>query len=157
LLRTAATLAPEDAATELLSGADALPYFDPDLDRDPLPPPVRELRDAVHAADALLICTPEYAGALPGAFKNLLEWLIGDDDPRSISGKRVGIVNISAAPTGARDAHQSLRTVLRYAGADVVTDVAIPVERAMIDGNGLVDGPMIRDRVEAVMAALVPF
>lgn len=29
------------------------------------------------AADAVLFCTPEYAGALPGSFKNLLDWTVG--------------------------------------------------------------------------------
>jgi NAD(P)H-dependent FMN reductase len=155
LLRTAATVVPDDVAADLFAGTAVLPYFDPDLDRDPLPPPVVELRNAVHAADALLICTPEYAGALPGAFKNLLEWLIGDDQPRSISGKRVGIVNVSAAPTGARDAHQSLRTVLRYAGADVITDVEIPIERAMIGDDGRVDDRTVRQQVTSALAALL--
>ena len=44
--------------------------------------------------------TPEYAGAMPGALKNLLEWLIGDEAPRSIYEKPVGWVNTS--PRGAR-------------------------------------------------------
>lgn len=51
-----------------------LPHFDPDDDREgaPPPPPVAELRAEVATADALLLTTPEYAGALPGSFKNLL-------------------------------------------------------------------------------------
>ena len=53
------------------------PHFSPDDDGDDLPAAVRELRAATGRAEALLVCTPEYAGALPGAFKNLLEWLVG--------------------------------------------------------------------------------
>src|ERR1700755_805249 len=54
--------------------------------REPLPEAVARLRAAIHDADALLFCTPEYAGALPGAFKNLLDWTVGDAEPPSISG-----------------------------------------------------------------------
>ena len=36
-------------------------------------PAVAGLRAAIGAAGALLFCTPEYAGALPGSFKNLLD------------------------------------------------------------------------------------
>ncbi|WP_018179560.1 NADPH-dependent FMN reductase [Jongsikchunia kroppenstedtii] len=154
LLRTVAALAPADATAELFSGTAALPYFDPDLDRDPLPPPVQELRDAVHAADALLICTPEYAGALPGAFKNLLEWLIGDNDPRSISGKPVGWINVSTGPTGARDAHESLRIVLTYAGARIVLSDSITVPRSAI-ADGLVADASIVERLAGTFDRLL--
>ena len=34
------------------------------------------LRGTIHEADALLFSTPEYAGALPGSLKNLLDWTI---------------------------------------------------------------------------------
>ena len=57
-----------------------------------------ELRTLVHRADALVICTPEYTGALPGSLKNLLEWLIGDGDTRSLYRKPVAWIN--ASPTG---------------------------------------------------------
>lgn len=154
LLRTVATLVPAGVTTELFDGMAALPYFDPDLDRDPLPPPVQELREAIHAADALLICTPEYAGALPGAFKNLLEWLIGDADHRSISGKPVGWINVSSAPTGARDAHQSLRTVLAYAGTRVVLEESIGVPRHAVEDGRIADAA-IRERVSDAVARIV--
>ncbi len=38
------------------------------------------LRARLAAADAVLFCTPEYAGALPGSFKNLLEWTVGGEE-----------------------------------------------------------------------------
>jgi len=38
---------------------------------------VVKLRRQIAASDAVLFCTPEYAGALPGRFKNLLDWTVG--------------------------------------------------------------------------------
>ena len=54
----------------------------------------------------MLFSTPEYAGALPGSFKNLLDWTVGDDQPGSMNGKPVAWVNVS--PRGAEHAHESL-------------------------------------------------
>ena len=62
MLRTVAALAPPDLTTELHTALAALPAFNPDDDHDPLPEPVARLRDKIHDADALLFCTPEYAG-----------------------------------------------------------------------------------------------
>src|SRR6266496_3909 len=74
LLRTARAI---DGDTELFTAMGALPHFNPDDDGDDLPESVAALRAATGRAEALLVCTPEYAGALPGSFKNLLEWLVG--------------------------------------------------------------------------------
>ncbi|MGH4015240.1 MAG: NADPH-dependent FMN reductase [Pseudonocardiaceae bacterium] len=89
-----------------------LPAFNPDDDHEPLHPAVADLRRQI-AADALLFCTPEYAGALPGSFKNLLDWTVGGSE---IYGKPVCWINASsvAAPTGGADAHASLAKVLGY-------------------------------------------
>jgi len=53
-------------------GLRDLPHFNPDSDRDPLPRPVSELRRLIEESSALFFSTPEYAGAMPGALKNLL-------------------------------------------------------------------------------------
>jgi chromate reductase len=146
LLRTLQQIAPRSLSNELYGGLSSLPHFDPDLDHDPLPPSIDHLRSAIHGADALLFCTPEYAGALPGSFKNLLDWTIGDEHVRSIYQKPVAWINVSASSTGATDAHESLGKVLAYAHATVIADacVRIPVARQAIDSDGLISDPTIR-------------
>jgi chromate reductase len=140
-LRTAVRLAPDGVHTMLYEGMGDLPHFNPDDDAEGVTPKlaVAEMRAAVAAADALLICTPEYAGALPGALKNLLEWTIGDGGTYD---KPVAWINVSgpAAPSGGADAHESLRKVLGYAHADIVEAacVRVPLERQMVGEDGLV-------------------
>lgn len=157
VLRTVAAVAPPEIETTFYDGAAGLPHFSPDDDPDggPVHPAVEELRAALRIADAVLICTPEYAGALPGSFKNVLEWTVGD---ASTYRKPVAWINASstAAPTGGADAHDSLRKVLGYVGADIVEDavVRLPVPRAAVGADGLVSDPAIRDRVASVVAAL---
>jgi chromate reductase, NAD(P)H dehydrogenase (quinone) len=147
-MRTAAAHAPAGVETRTFDGMAELPHFNPDDDHEPLHPAVAGLRRAIGDADAVLWCTPEYAGALPGSFKNLLDWTVGGAE---LYGTPVAWVNISGlhAPTRGADAHASLRTVLGYVGAAVVEEAVteIPVPRHAVGDDGL-----IRD--EEIVAAL---
>ena len=156
VLETARTLAPDGVATVLYGGMAGLPHFNPDDDREgeAVHSAVAELRTQVAAADALLICTPEYAGALPGALKNLLEWTVGDAGTYR---RPVAWINASggAAPTGAADAHDSLRKVLGYVRADIVDAacVRVPVTRDAVGPGGRITDPQIREQIAAAPTA----
>jgi chromate reductase, NAD(P)H dehydrogenase (quinone) len=158
VLRTAATLAPDDVEAVLYTGIGELPLFNPDADREgaPVDERVAAMRAAVADADAVLVCTPEYAGALPAALKNLLEWTIGDAGTYA---KPVAWINAAgpAAPSGAADAHDSLRKVLGYAGADIVESASVraPVTREMVGADGLVHDDAAGGQIAASVAALV--
>jgi NAD(P)H-dependent FMN reductase len=133
VLRTACELAGDGVTTTLYAGMADLPHFNPDNDREgeAVHAAVADLRAQIAAADALLLCTLEYAGALPGALKNLLEWTVGDAGTYR---KPIAWINASgpAAPTGATDAHDSLRKVLGYVlGCRlVVTAARLPTSAA---------------------------
>ena len=88
VLRTAQVGA-RDVTTVLYDELAHLPHFNPDDDADPLPVAAAALREQVRDADTLLFSTPEYAGGLPGSFKNLLDWSIGDAQAGSIYEKPV--------------------------------------------------------------------
>jgi chromate reductase, NAD(P)H dehydrogenase (quinone) len=114
---------------------------------------VVDLRAAVAEADAVLFCTPEYAGALPGSFKNLLDWTVGGGE---MYGRRVAWVNASGLPTGAADAHASLRKVLGYLATEIVEDacVHIPVPRESVGEDGLIAEPQLRGRIADALKTL---
>ena len=154
VLRTAAALAPSDVGTDLYDGLGALQHFDPDADGPRPPDRVAALRDRLHRADAVLFCTPEYAGGLPGSFKNLLDWCIGDADVRSLYGKPVAWINASTRE--ARWAHESLRLVLGFAHATVVEDacVHVPVGAADVGDDGLVVGEARRVAISGALERL---
>jgi NAD(P)H-dependent FMN reductase len=102
-----------------------------------------------------LFSTPEYAGALPGSFKNVLDWTVGDDQPGSVNGKPVAYINVS--PRGAALAHASLRGVLGHVGAVIVEAacVDIPLTRESLGDDALIFSEKIRGEVAAALAALV--
>lgn len=151
LLRTAENVASVGGGV-VYAGLSSLPHFNPDDDVDgALPQPVVELRAAIGAAAAVLFCTPEYASALPGTFKNLLDWTVGGGE---IYRKPVAWVNVS--PSGALDAHESLAKVLDRVGAEVVSDACqrIPVTRDMVGPDGLVHDEPTRHQLRVVLAIL---
>jgi chromate reductase len=156
LLLTAKAVAPANVDAVLYSGLNDLPHFNPDRDVEPLHPAVVVLRSSVQAADAVLFSTPEYAGALPGAFKNALDWLVGGT---GMDRMPVAWVNISsvAAPTGGSDAHESLRKVLGYLNANIIEDacVRIPMQRSDIGFDGLIPNPAVRQQIAEVLAMLL--
>jgi NAD(P)H-dependent FMN reductase len=153
-LRTAGSLAPAGVTVTTYEGIGDLPHFNPDDDGEQPPPPVVRLRAQLAAAGALLISTPEYAGALPGAFKNLLDWSVGGGE---MSGKRVGWINCSWAATGAAGAYAELRTVLTYTDSAIIEAACalVPVTRPDVGPDGLVAEPQIQRQLAATVAALV--
>ncbi len=157
-LRTAAALAPDGVETETYDGMGRLPHFNPDddpADGVGLDPEVAALRAALGEADAVLISTPEYAGALPGSFKNLLDWTVGGGQ---MSGMPVAWINVSgaAAPSGGADAHDSLRKVLGYTGSEIVEEAVtrLPLGRGDVGEGGLIAPSEAREQVVGAVAAL---
>ncbi|MET4095703.1 NADPH-dependent FMN reductase [Arthrobacter sp. UYCu712] len=153
VIATVADLVRTPFATDTYDGLGGLPHFNPDLDHAALPSEVTELRAAIRDASALLISTPEYAGAMPGALKNLLEWTIGGTE---ISDKPTGWINPSTNPLRAEKTYASLAIVLGYTGATLIDSacVDVPVSRQSIDEHGLVRDELIRRSMSRAIAAL---
>jgi NAD(P)H-dependent FMN reductase len=151
-LATAAALAPPAVTTVLYQGLAGLPAFNPDHDGEAPPEPVAELREEIAAADAVLFCTPEYAGTLPGSLKNLLDWTVGGGQ---LYGKPVAWLNVAAANRG-QGAQQTLASVLGYVGAVVVEPACrhIPVDRSAVSPDGTISDPGFAAGLAQVWAEL---
>jgi NAD(P)H-dependent FMN reductase len=121
-LEAARQLAPASLELAMYDDLATLPLFNPDDERDPLPPSVLALREAVGQADALLIACPEYAHGVPGAFKNLLDWLVGSLE---FPGKPVLLLNASAR--GSYHAQEALAEILRTMSAELLSTQPFPV------------------------------
>jgi chromate reductase len=151
-LRTAQAVAPDEVTTVLYDGLADLPAFNPDDDHDPLPPAVAGLRQQIATADAVLICTPEYAGALPGSFKNLLDWTVGGAE---MYGKPTAWINV-AAPGRGYHAHTSLATVLGYLNAAVIDPACqhIHVARDAVGRDGTITDATLHTRIAEVLTTI---
>lgn len=157
-IRTAQQLAPVGVTVEVYEAMGSLPHFNPDDDQEGevVDAAVADLRANITAADGVMICTPEYAGALPGSLKNLLEWTVGDG---GTYGKPVAWINLSgpAAPTGGADAHDSLRKVLGYVHANIVESACLrlPLTRDAVADDGTINDPASRREISTALSLLI--
>lgn len=152
--RTAALCAPSGVEVEVFDDCAVLPHFSPDNDHEPLPAPVQTLRAAIASADAVLFCTPEYAGTVPGSFKNLLDWTVGGTE---LTAKPVAWAKVAADAGRGEGAHSTLATVLRYVQAEVVSSACrhVPISREMVGPDGLVTEPATREAISQTLIALL--
>lgn len=154
LLEAARLLAPAGVVIEHYRGLGDLPHFNPDLDREPLPPAVVELRRQIGAADGLLISCPEYARGIPGAFKNALDWLVSGSE---IPGKPVALFNASPR---ASEGQAALRLVLHTISARLVekASLTLPLLAKDTDARAIAAdatmAPRIASALEAMAAAI---
>lgn len=120
LLHAVARIAPEGVRVTVYPSLGDLPLFNPDIEF-PHPPAVAVLREAISAADAIVIASPEYAHGVTGVMKNALDWMVGNE---SFVNKPVMILNASSRAT---HAHESLREILKMMSAKVIDAACITI------------------------------
>ncbi len=130
---------------------DQLPHFNPDLDTDPLPETVTDLRRRIELADAVLICTPEYVFSLPGSFKNAIEWMVSTT---VFTDKKVGLITASSS---GQKAHEALQLVMRTVGAvwGQYGALLIQAPKTKISPNGKITDPSTHEALRRLMDELV--
>jgi chromate reductase, NAD(P)H dehydrogenase (quinone) len=133
----------------IYDGVGRLPHFTPDLDIEPAPGEVVALRARVRAADALVVCSPEYAHGIPGSLKNALDWLVSSD---AIMDKHVLVWSGGVAEY----AHDQLLEVLRTLTQNVVLDASLRVfgARQSFDAAGRLVNERVAEQLRASLARL---
>jgi chromate reductase len=146
-------LAPSNVSVQIFGGLAALPHFNPDLDFEgaTAPAAVGELRAQVGAADALLICSPEYAHGVPGSLKNAFDWLVSA--PEMVC-KPIGLLNVSPRSS---HAHASLAETLRTMSTVIVPGASVGLQLAgtALDAAGIAAIPEFAEIVRAAIDSLV--
>jgi chromate reductase len=155
LIRAAKELAPEGVAVEYYDELDKIPFFNQDVENEGDPAPVRELKEKIRAADAVLIATPEYDYAIPGVLTNALDWALRSPSP--LRHKPVGIVGASPGNTGTARGQMVLRQILLHAPAYTMPEpqMLIPNARQRFDESGDLTDEETRERMRRFLAALV--
>ncbi len=139
LLRAIARLAPPPFDVRIYPGLGELPLFNPDLDADSLPA-VTGLRDAIVAADVLMLASPEYAHGVSGPMKNALDWMVGNE---SFIDKPLVLLNASPRATHAQAA---LRETVRTMSARLIDEacISLPLLGSGLDADAIAADPALR-------------
>jgi NAD(P)H-dependent FMN reductase len=148
LLRAAECLCPEGVRVTHYEGIGELPHFNPDLLEDP-PEAVIALRAIIGQADGLLVSCPEYARGIPGAFKNMLDWLVSSEE---FPGKPVALFNASPR---ASHAQAALRLVLETMSASIIEEASMTVNllSSQSSAEGIATDPVMGPQISTALGA----
>ncbi|PTR44990.1 chromate reductase [Rhodococcus sp. OK611] len=138
LLDNVIRLCPDDLVIDPFTRMAEIPLFNEDHARQGEPPAVAELREAVRAADAIVIATPEYNYGVPGVLKNALDWISMPPGNSGLEGKAVALVGASPSILGTARAQSQLRQSFVFTQSHVVNHPEVFVTRAHTrfeDGN----------------------
>ena len=118
LVRAFQSLAP--AGMEIaLADIGTLPLFNQD-DESAFPSAAQTFKDAIAAADGIIIATPEYNRSIPGVLKNAIDWASRPYGQNSFARKPVLVAGVSGGKIGTAVAQSHLRQVMLYLDADII-------------------------------------
>ena len=123
----------------------ALPVFDEDLRAHGFPESVVTLKQAIEAADVLLIATPEYNNSIPGPLKNAIDW--ASDKTNPFSGKAAAVFGASNGLNGTLRAQIHLRQVLAALNVELVPQPQIFIRsarEAFLPDGSMVDSKLMK-------------
>ena len=129
LLRAAVELAPP-ALRITVHDLLPLPLYNGDVEAQGVPAPVGALREAVRAADGLLIATPEYNHGVPGVLKNAIDWLSRPPVGSALNGKPAAIMGASPGMTGTARGQTQLRQAFVFTNTYAMPQPEVLVARA---------------------------
>lgn len=148
----------EIAAQAALTIADigALPLYNQDLDIELRPAPVAALRNAIAAAEGLIVVSTEYNHGVPGVLKNAIDWASRPAFASPLKDKPVLIVTCSMAATGGVRAQYQLREAFASTlSRPVMTpEVVIPAVHLKRDAEGVFTDRATLDFAARACAAL---
>lgn len=128
-----------------------LPLFNEDLRINGFPESVNKLKDAIAAADVLVIATPEYNHSIPGVLKNLIDW--ASDITNPFEGKVAAIFGASNGLVGTLRSQIHLRQVLAALNVELVPQPQVFIRSAR--EAFLPDGSLADKKIEQQLHQLM--
>jgi chromate reductase, NAD(P)H dehydrogenase (quinone) len=161
LLRAMQGLVPDgvEFAVETVHG---IPLYDGDLENSAgIPPAVEKLKQAIIAADGLILSTPEYNGSMPGVLKNAIDWLSRppSEIAKVFQGRPVGLIGASPGGFGTILGQNACLPVLHALGMRPWYGARILASRAhnAIDASGAITDAALREQLRQFVLGFADF
>jgi len=99
------------------------PFYDHDIEVEAgLPVGAHRFCEHLKAADALIVASPEYNASMPGAIKNLIDW-VSRFRPQPFNGKQALLMSASPSMAGGNRGLWALRVPFEHLGTRVYPDM----------------------------------
>jgi chromate reductase len=140
LLNAAAGVLPEGASLDILT-LHGVPLYNADDEKaSGIPAAVTALKEAVQAADGVILSTPEYNNGIPGVFKNAIDWMSRPpkDAGKVFRGRPFAMIGASPGGFGTVLSQNAWLPVMRTLGTDFWTGGRMTVSRVgdLVDEDG---------------------
>lgn len=126
IARALPALAPAGVTIEALPSIGTLPLYDADVQAQGFPAEVTALANAIHAADGIIIVTPEYNYSVPGVLKNAIDW-VSRLKEQPFANKPVLLQSASMGVIGGARAQYHLRQIMVFLNAHVMNTPEVMV------------------------------
>ena len=151
---------PEGSVLEVRT-LPGIPLYDGDVEAQGMPASVLELKEAIVAADGVLLATPEYNNSLPGVFKNAIDWVSRPptDVKRIFNGRPFAVMGASPGPFGTVLSQSAWLPVLRTLGTRAWFGGRLAVSRAgnVFDEYGQLTDAAMQQQLRQFLAGFVAF
>jgi NAD(P)H-dependent FMN reductase len=134
----------------IYNGIGQLPHFNPSTDTQPAHAEVERLRTELKTADAVIICSPEYAFGVPGSLKNALDWTVSSGE---LVNKPLALITASLSGEKAQAALLQIFTALSANITDERT-LLLSFIRSKLDNNGKFKNPSDFEALKRVINSL---
>jgi NAD(P)H-dependent FMN reductase len=156
LLANAAQLLPDGVSLEVRT-LHGIPLYDGDEEAaHGIPEAVIQLKEAIAAADGVILATPEYNNGIPGVFKNAIDWASRPpgDTSRIFKGRPFAIMGASPGGFGTILSQNHWLPVLRTLGVELWTGGRLMVSRAgkTFDADGAISDPEMPEQIRIYLA-----
>lgn len=141
-------MVPEQVEFFIYKGLGGLPHFD---DAEEIPIAVSVWRKHLQDADAVLICSPEYAFGVPGSLKNALDWTVGSGE---LVSKPLGLITAS---TGGEKAHAALLHIFTALSAKIPEGASLLISfvRSKLNAAGEISDAPTLAAVKTLLEKLI--
>jgi chromate reductase, NAD(P)H dehydrogenase (quinone) len=150
----AASIGAQGGVAELASiRAYDSPSFDADLeDSQGLPEGAERFRERLEANDAFVVASPEYNSSMPGALKNLIDW-VSRHRPQPFNEKYGLLMSASPSMVGGNRGLWALRIPFEHLGARIYPDMfSLAQAHRGFDPDGRLGDPALQERFDTNVA-----
>ncbi|MDA8431331.1 MAG: NAD(P)H-dependent oxidoreductase [Nitrospiraceae bacterium] len=153
VLRAAVELAPPDAEIEVFD-LEGIPPYNQDLEDRP-PERVKELKEKIAAADAILFVSPEYNYSVPGVLKNAIDWASRPYAGNPWKGKPVAVAGASVGMLGTGRCQYHLRQCFVFLDMHCMNqpEVMVPFVADKVDAEGKLTDGKTREKISGFLVA----
>ncbi|MDE2590790.1 MAG: NAD(P)H-dependent oxidoreductase, partial [Patescibacteria group bacterium] len=140
LLSEACDLCPVEGKVEVFDKIGDFPLYNQDEEAK-IPESVKEFKEKIKKADAILIATPEYNFSIPGYLKNAIDWATRPYGDNSFADKPAAIMSSSPGMLGGIKAQYALRQICVFLNLHVLNtpEIVIPAIHEKIKDGKLTD------------------